>query len=514
MLFVVLALIAVLSAMSLPLRPLHRVPEYPLSEDGYYSLTVSRNVALGKGFTVGDGTPTNGFQPLFAFLCVPIFWATQGDRYSSLRLLLVLHLAFWILTAYFVGLIARDMMFPKPQFGPTWMFWFAFSLYLVNIPAFCRHFNGLETGCVLFLHAATWRYYQLTPFTHLRHYLFLGAILGLAVLARIDSSFLVVIIYLFFLVRSPNDHSLKSFFVASVIPATALLVSLPWWLYNLIWFHSLMPVSGQAFFGTYVSLSRVLLAMTELTKTALPIHPLSFMGSTAVIARIVMFLAMLVLAAVVFRRTPANGREWESSRRTFYFGMCYGLFLVSLMLYYAFFSGTTWFFPRYFAPACLLTTIIVSFIVGRLTRYSAIATCLMILLAAFFAAYIGCIHSDRLRSSPGRSLLYRDQLALVNTYVPESDRIAAYQTGTLGFFRDHVTNLDGKVNQEALHLKAHPDKLRAYVLSRNITWFCDWSYQLLGKDFTRKGWRLVGSKGGFSLFKYVGGNQHKRLVPD
>ncbi len=503
-LFIVLALIAVLSAVTLPLRSTHRLPEYPLSEDGFYSFTVSRNIALGHGITVGEDTPTNGFQPLFTFLCVPLFWAIDGERYTPLRLVLMFHIFFWVLTAYLVATIVRDMLLPKPQSATSFIFWFAFTLYLVNIPAFCRHFNGLETGCMLFLHAATWRYYQITSFTRIHHFLCLGAILGLAVLARIDSSFLVVILYLSFLVRLRTDGSLKSFLRASVIPATALLVSMPWWLYNLLVFHSLMPVSGQASFGTFFSLSRLLLAVIELTKTALPIHPLSFLGFSGVIVRMLLFLAVLLSAAFFLSRITTDSNNSEYRKSASHFGVYYGLYLVSLMLYYAFFAGTTWFFPRYFAPACLLSTIIISFVAGTLTRYYIIASYSIALLTALFAIYIGCVHLDLLHSGPGRSTMYRDQLGLVNKYVPETDRVAAYQSGTLGYFRDHVTNLDGKVNQEALKLKDYPERLHAYILARNVTWFCDWSYELLGNDFARKGWWLVDSQRGFRLFNYVG----------
>ncbi len=47
-----------------------------------------------------------------------------------------------------------------------------------------------------------------------------------------------------------------------------------------------------------------------------------------------------------------------------------------------------------------------------------------------------------------KNLFYLDQLALVQRYVPKDAEVGAAQSGTLGFFRDRVVNLDGKVNNE------------------------------------------------------------------
>ena len=40
----------------------------PLTEDGYYSLSVARNLAAGKGMTIDGANLTNGFQPLFTMI--------------------------------------------------------------------------------------------------------------------------------------------------------------------------------------------------------------------------------------------------------------------------------------------------------------------------------------------------------------------------------------------------------------------------------------------------------------
>ena len=61
------------------------------TEDGYLMLTIARNLALGKGFAVADGTiATNGTQPLATFLYASAFWLTGGERSAGVGIVLAL----------------------------------------------------------------------------------------------------------------------------------------------------------------------------------------------------------------------------------------------------------------------------------------------------------------------------------------------------------------------------------------------------------------------------------------
>ena len=76
--------------------------------------------------------------------------------------------------------------------------------------------------------------------------------------------------------------------------------------------------------------------------------------------------------------------------------------------------------------------------------------------------------------------------------MPPQARIGALQSGALGFFRDEVVNLDGKVNVAALERR---NDLEAYVNEQRIDWLVDWEV-LLERDLFRSasvppGWRRV-----------------------
>ena len=81
--------------------------------------------------------------------------------------------------------------------------------------------------------------------------------------------------------------------------------------------------------------------------------------------------------------------------------------------------------------------------------------------------------------------------------------VAAAQTGTLGYFRRHVINLDGKVNPDTLRIR---ERARAYLDAQNVDWFVDWQYNVsrfLGQVPRENGWELVDARERFELYRRV-----------
>ena len=61
--------------------------DVPVSEDGFYAMAVSRNIAHGEGLTIDGEHLTNGFQPLFTIISSPLF--AGNDKLLSVRLLII-----------------------------------------------------------------------------------------------------------------------------------------------------------------------------------------------------------------------------------------------------------------------------------------------------------------------------------------------------------------------------------------------------------------------------------------
>jgi hypothetical protein len=100
---------------------------------------------------------------------------------------------------------------------------------------------------------------------------------------------------------------------------------------------------------------------------------------------------------------------------------------------------------------------------------------------------------------------------LVAANVPAGEIVAAGQSGTLGYFRDHVVNTDGKVNLDALHYKK---RIWTYLRERGIRWYVDWPFYVnrhLGVPLdpatglpaeSGNGWKYVAQRNGFFLYRY------------
>jgi len=80
--------VLVLAGASLALRPDSTVFMKPLSEDGYYSLAIARNIGAGLGITIDGATRTNGFQPLLTFIQAGLFALARGNDLLALRFVL------------------------------------------------------------------------------------------------------------------------------------------------------------------------------------------------------------------------------------------------------------------------------------------------------------------------------------------------------------------------------------------------------------------------------------------
>jgi len=98
--------------------------------------------------------------------------------------------------------------------------------------------------------------------------------------------------------------------------------------------------------------------------------------------------------------------------------------------------------------------------------------------------------------------MLRQQWPLVEANVPPEAWVAAGQSGTIGFMRDRVLNLDGRVNATALE---HQQDMPAYLREKKVEWICDWQGYIekyLGPDPEKFGWHLVKQDGIMFLYHY------------
>lgn len=511
-----LGCIVILGAVTatLTLRSMPLLAAQPIIDDGFYAMAIARNIGLGHGITIDGELLTNGFQPLVVFLTAPLYAFAGADRVLAIRLVLAFHWMIYTATGFVLGLIVSDYLQPRPSARRAFVIATTMFLHMVSMQIIMQYFNGLETGLVLLLYALAWRYYQQGYDRTYAGVAGLGGLLGLLVLARIDAAVFVALFTLYYLLKHWSAGVVPAFARAALLGTSALLVSSPWWLFNVTQFGAILPTSGQALSITgtsiYLSLSdllhRLMAAFEAVFENTMP---LLFAGryedntSLFLLLRVGMTVALVYLlwrARAELFAVPASHPQSELRRRTLIFGLLLLVAFLVLVGYYGALMVSTWFYTRYLTLGSLLAVATISLVVyhywSRLkVVFVAVGTVLFIYTTAFV-----------LLGHMGRSLTesYWDQVAVTFDNVPPDEAVAAVQTGTLGYFRDHVINLDGKVNTDVAPY-IHDETVWLYLENEGIRWVVDGEYLIpliFDASPEAHGWSLVEQRGNYLLYHH------------
>ena len=276
-----LAMTLAVASLTLAFRSGGYIFASPLTEDGYYSLAVARSLARGLGFTIDGIHQTNGFQPLFTFIEAFCYWLAhqidQSEAYEILALRFVT-IAAWVCyigTAMTLGDIAAGL--DEPRHAPLRAN-LAITLYLGGFLVFMHHFNGLETGLMMFLLALIWRAHQQAFANHVMGRSVLGILLGLLMLTRLDMG---VVAACYCLARTifpgavvtahqRNRRFIQRLLESLQIAVIALIFIVPWLVYNYQHFGGLIPSSGQAQMVIEVNADRLRWMVWAMGATILP----------------------------------------------------------------------------------------------------------------------------------------------------------------------------------------------------------------------------------------------------
>lgn len=446
-----------------------------MTEDGYLMHTVARNIAIGNGITVSNGTiATNGVQPLATFLYALGYFPFFGDKYWGVVASQIMSFFISLGAAFAVYRLALIVMFERENRRELSAV--AAGLWFSNITVLRHTMNGLETGLYLLFSMLAVLYYlylranshsSLTWGSRVR----LGVLLGLTFLARIDAVFLIASILLLELVQSLRyssygwDQRLFNVFIPGVI---SIMVAAPWIIYCYASFGSIMPISGRAqslsatFGGNLLGVPAKLL---EYSMVVVPV-PGAIETSAPVVALGVIGVLLLL---VVYYFTVA--RHQNNAAKYFWIGL---LFSACLVIYYGCFFGAAHFLGRYLAPVsgffAIVTLTSIIEIVHR--AWPALKAGLTVSLVCFLSALSGSL--SLYYAYRGPVLMHKQVVDWVLKNVPTSTWVGAIQSGTLGYFHDRTINLDGKVNADALESVIRNGDVLQYVIDSEIVYLVDW----------------------------------------
>lgn len=489
-LFAVLALCAVIYHVALIARSAADMYGRPLTEDAYYSLSVARTLGEGGGISVNGVEPTNGVQPLICFFYAAIFALTSGDTLLAIRLVLLLQIGFYVVAAFAVGWFASALTTTGGVREE--MFWLATGLMLVSYTISIYSLNGLETGMsIAFTFGCTAFYIERIArarSARMADFARLGALLGLGILARIDITFLVASIAAWHVTSAAfrrggttSSSPLRAIGEAAVLAAVALVVSLPWWLYNQIQFGSVMPISGLAQQNLIVdrpeSVGIVLRLLSDCV--LIVVHMASTAGAGTAYAGLWLLLATAALAAG-YRpfgnavRAALRGAYAEFRLRP---AVPLLLHVVALTVYYTFFFGAPHFLGRYLQSLRIVATLAVASVLYMAWRTAPHGKVRSLGGAAVVAATLVSFVALTVNFTQ-TGISWNVQLVpsqWISQHAGPSDRVAMFQTGTSGFFNRQVVNLDGKVNPAAGEAFRN-GTLPLYVDSSEFDYIIDWDF--------------------------------------
>jgi hypothetical protein len=489
----VLVALILCAALAIVARPLPAFFDSPLDEDGYYVMAIARWIALGHGVTYDGETLSNGFQPLWAFLCALFFWLADGDRIAGIRYALGLHWLFYGLGALMTGaLFAR--IADKLAVGSLSGRVIGALVFLSSPFIWLNSFNGLETSLSIVCLLASILCYISIDRKNKLHLIGCGVLLGFVVLARIDTVIFVIMLAGAQLTRKENWK--VRIFDAACLAAPAALVSSPWWAYNVIVFGHLVPSSGLAMQDWAPTRSRYLGSAGALIAAVTSQVDWLLSGDTWPRA----FARIPIVGLAIYWLLPELRAVFKTLDRTIIEVLSVlTLFIIFIAVWYPSSSWASYFYSRYFAPASILGVTFWSLVILKIVErvHRNVAAIGLALIAAQIPVLVALHYSGPLRQA-----LLATQVPLAEEYVPANDWVAGVQSGTLGFHRDRVVNLDGRVDFTALEYR---HDLNRYLRIRGVRWIVDraWNIQaFLGSDFEKQGWAPVAVKGGMTLYHF------------
>jgi len=444
------------------------------TEDGYLMLTIARNLAIGKGFSVADGEiATNGTQPLATLVYALVFRIVDGDRESGVAWILVLQVVIATATAFGLYRLGRRALDQRADAHVIASLaacaWFASPVVLPHT------MNCLETGAYALIAVLVGSFLlgsnqQPDRPWSLPRTLAFGLLLGVAFWVRNDACFLVLGACLAYLAGGLGANRpvlMVRLGRVLLFGVVSVLVASPWLLFNYLHFGHIVPVSGraEAELGTFAgNLSLVPASLLRYLALFLPIpqrlaeHPLVLLGCGSVLAGV----------AFVLGRFWRRGTHPE--RSVLVLAVTHTLGLVT---FYGVFFGAGWFMTRYLAPLSVFGALLWAILMVHGARRALVRGSNAFVWVGALGILLLTVGLDVRGYLRGSEHMHFQVVQWVEGHVPPEVWIGAVQTGTVGFFHDRTINLDGKVNRFA-HEAITEGRIAEYTVSTPAEYLADW----------------------------------------
>jgi hypothetical protein len=440
-----------------------------VADDAFYYFTIARHLAAGHGATFDGLAPTNGFHPLWLLLLTPLFGLARALRlgsWSTVHLALSLCALLDLASGVLLWRLLRRLGCPR---GAPW----AAAVWFLSPFTVLLSLRGLESALDVTL-VAVWllllaRAFRTPPraaqpaVPGARAGPALGLATGLAFLARTDNGPLLALALgvttaaAALRARAGWGRGLALLLATG---AVALLVALPWFLWNLARFGTPWQVSGAAKLANPQIFGHVPhdAASTLAYLVAFVWVPAFFVAGESMKHRAafqaiagVEWAALLALLPSLVR---SLGRAAPAPRRSA--ALAAGVFLAAHATVYVLLLRT--YVAWYATVPVFLLVVLFAGLAGEAlaaTLPRARRRALAALALAFAAATFGqFFHATRIQPR-GEEQVVRPILTRIAHLAPGARTVGAFNAGAAGYFAPdvgsaRVVNLDGLVNNRAV----------------------------------------------------------------
>ncbi|MBP8857742.1 MAG: hypothetical protein KBG60_06960 [Anaerolineaceae bacterium] len=466
-------------------------------DDAYYYFTIARNLIQESRLTFDGTTLTNGFQPLWFGMLLPIFAVFQ-DPLAALRAVGILNTLLAGIAGYLGWLVLR-----KYSLIP-----FTFGMVLMQFCLVSFGITGMETGILLVLllvclllieKTRSWKLENLQQ----RHTAGLSACLALLLLARLDSIWFIIV----FLGSLLVINGLKQLKLLAKLSAGPVLTLFIYMAANQVFFGNWMPASGSAksLGGQFIEFNHLFLGQCFGTDAFTNGNLWQVFGISFLFA---VGFVISVLFRFLQRRQPSDRVDLPD----YYLPVCVSLSMILFYLYSLF--GSSWVVWRWYGYLLLpMSVYVYPFAVEKIvSRFKRIASFNRILgFSGAVLALLACFPSVQTTVNWGLwaytlppAFRYENyQVArFLNESLPSESVVAmGDRAGSFAYFyQGRVLQLEGLVGDEALLQAIREDTLADYMTDFGVDYVL--SYWEPPTSYER--WTLHTPLPGFSIGPQAG----------
>ncbi|HXZ85165.1 MAG TPA: hypothetical protein VEI82_06720 [Myxococcota bacterium] len=414
-------------------------------DDAYYYLAIARNAASGHGFTADGLSATNGFQPLWMWLLIPLAWLTSG---ATTPLLAATHLAV-VLIFCGSGALLCALLRTRFGLGPALA-----GTGLLFVPPFLNVLlSGMESGLAVAVFVLLLRELLDSGVLEARaatpRDLRTGVLVGLLLLARLDAVFIALALAGWLALAewagaagTPGARALRVLRKGLAVFWPTLALVVPYLAWNERSFGHLVPISG--------------VLKTDLAAPAFAPGNLSppYWG-----------LVALALAAQSALRARGGSARVRAVLAALVAGLALQALHAMVFMHWAVFS---WHFALFIPIGAFSVAVLASALLERMPAdvrpwlglglAAGLALAQAISISRLPLAFMGAA------GAAGR---------WVAANLPADAVLAMKDSGAFGYFAErHVINLDGVVNSFEYQERLCRGELAAFLRERGVGYVC------------------------------------------